>query len=120
MGLHIAVWYEPEEVPTISRRQLAKEMKVHFNTLRKDELLIKQWIPDAAKYYRDVASNKLEGVPLNPYLIWLLYKIRMLRKSKAVADTEIYVFQNPQEFTSKEFVNYVEANARKVRSIEAA
>ncbi len=112
-----------DDVP-ITRRELAKKIGCHFNTLRQDELLIKQWVNDAADYYRSSNLNKLESVPLDAYLVWLILQVRNLRKKGCCTDAvakELF-FTNPDKYSKQGFENYVYQQSfdRQARSAEAA
>lgn len=114
---------DEEDIP-ITRRELAKKIGCHFNTLRKDELLIKQWIPDASEYYRSKDPERLESVSLDAYLIWLILQVRNLRKKGYNTDAvarELF-FDNPDKYSKQgfEYYAYQQSFNSKARSAEAA
>jgi hypothetical protein len=114
---------DEEDVP-ISRRELAKKIGCHFNTLRQDELLIKQWVNDAADYYRSNNPKKLESVPLDAYLVWLILQVRSLRKKGYSTDavTKELFIDNPDKYSKQGFEYYVYQQSfnRQTRSTQAA
>jgi hypothetical protein len=109
--MHIVVTIEPSDEPSqkpITRKQLAQKLKCHINSIRNDELLIKQWVDDAQAYYCN-QEGKLEGIELSPYLIWLLLKVRSLRKKyRTEKGLEKHIFQNQQLFSETAFNEYIE------------
>ncbi len=129
MGFIITFEAVPDDDPQIrrlpTRKELAQKLGCHFNTLRADELAIKEWVDDAKKYYTNPNPKKLEGVELNPYLIWLLLKARGICNRDGRKKLAPTLFQNPEHFTEKAFEDYVlqqqqqHAN-RQVRRIDAA
>lgn len=122
MGFTIT--YELDETPDrkITRRKLAKLLGCHYNTIRKDELLIKQWVPDAGKYYYSDNPSKLEATELTPYLIWLLVQVRNLKtkgySTKSIA--RLLFIEKPGQYSQKAFDAYVYHQNRKNRSATAA
>ena len=106
----------------LTRRELARLLGCHYNTLRQDELLIKQWVPDAGKYYYSDNPSKLEATELTPYLIWLLVQIRNL-KSKGYSTKSVarrLFIERPEQYSEKGFNAYVHHQNRKTRSASAA
>ncbi|GEM_PF-6391970 len=122
MGFTIT--YELDETPDrkLTRRELSRLLGCHYNTLRDDELLIKQWVPDAGKYYYSDNPAKLEAVELTPYLIWLLVQVRNFKTkgytSKSIA--RLLFIEKPEQFSEKGFNAYVYHQNRKTRSATAA
>lgn len=123
MGFVITYEVDDSTDRQLSRRELAKLLGCHFNTLRKDELLIKTWVTDAAKYYRSDDPNKLESIELTPYLIWLLVQVRNLRNKGYGTDAiaRRLFFDQPDHYSEKGFKAYVEQSQnRKARSAAVA
>lgn len=115
---------DSEDNTPISCRELAKKIGCHFNTIRQDQLLIKQWVNDAAEYYRFNNPNKLESVALDAYLVWLILQVRNLRKKGYSTDAVVkeLFFTNPDKYSKQGFEYYVEQQSfnSKARSAEAA
>lgn len=95
----------------LTREALSKSIRCHINTIYNYEKLVKEWVDDAKKYYEDENGDELKWVELNPYLAWLILKVWKLHKQqksrKRRERVEKYLLKNPDEFSEKEFENYV-------------
>lgn len=116
--LKMVITYEPDDealpnrLPT--RKELAQQLGCHYNTLRNDELLIKQCVDDAQKYYHNPDPQKLEAVELNLYLIWLLIQVRDLRKQGKSKDSVAFeLFQESDKYSEKGYQEYVKRQSNR-------
>jgi hypothetical protein len=114
--MQLVVTIEPSDQPQqkpITRKELAQKLKCHINSIRNDELLIKQWVDDAQAYYCN-QEERLEGVELSPYLVWLLLMVRSLRKKfRTEKGLYKYVFQNQSLFSEVAFNDYIQQQQNK-------
>ncbi|NMG09762.1 hypothetical protein, partial [Brasilonema sp. UFV-L1] len=107
ISLKFSIVFEDDDSSTgkqLTRQNLAKDLGIHFNTLRKYELLLKEVgdFVDAENLPYQSDKPKLEGVELTPYLAWLLVKVHNLR-SQAASFEQIknHIFMNSEKNGTK-------------------
>jgi hypothetical protein len=92
----------------LTRVALSQTLKCHINTIYGYEKLVREWVDDAKKYYEDEDGNELKWVELTPYLVWLILHVwRLTKRLRTRKKVFTYLFNHPEEFTEKEFENYV-------------